>query len=147
MEVDFINFIHCYSEGLWMPVEHIPYISMCACQGKTDDSETSYCGPKCLDKRRDDCFYKQYQFENDTDFYPSDIDITSFKDKRIIKLEKVEGKPYYIGGKEMLRILDNAAKNYKGPFDNPDYAYDAALDDIRLYNYCISNSEKIKQSL
>jgi hypothetical protein len=137
MEELYFHFIHCYRDGIW--IDNMPYISIChKCQNTESGFESSYCDPKCVDKMRDECFYKQYRFESDTDYYPSDFEYNDYKDKRVLKLEKVEERPYYMGGKEILSLFREASRHYSGQYCDADEAFDEALNEIRILNYRIS---------
>jgi hypothetical protein len=135
MEIELVKYINCYSKGEWK--NDIPFHSICRCEGGFD---SPYCSRSkgCLNKLRDDCYWKQYQFEVDTNYYPSDEEVTNYEDKRVLKLKNVEGRPYYMDGSSMLRLIIAAAENYNGPCDDADEAINDALEEIRMFSYSIS---------
>jgi hypothetical protein len=132
------KFTDYYRDGSWN--EDIPFISLCP-----QDSQCmlgdKYCGPlpDCRNRMRDFCFYRQFQYENSTLYYPSDCDIASWKDKRIIKLQSVLRKPYHYSGDHMISILDEAAEfnEINGIEDNNDNLNEA-LNEIRKFGYAIN---------
>ena len=121
-----IQFINCYDDGIWK--DDIPYISIC----ESCESDTQYCGDICICRNnwRDSCFYRQYRYDSYTDYYPSDTDITIWKDKRILKLKEVTKRPYYMSGEAMLGLLEKSCLDEE--------ACDMILNDIRENGYKIS---------
>ena len=107
--------------------------------------DNKYCGTlsDCRNRMRDYCFWRQFQYEDSTTYYPSDCDIALWKDKRILKLQSVLRKPYHYSGEHMISILDEAAEfnviNLNGIEDtgNSDNL-DSALNEIRNFGYSIT---------
>jgi hypothetical protein len=88
---------------------------------------------------RDYCFWRQFQYEDSTTYYPSDCDIALWKDKRFLKLQSVLRKPYHYSGEHMISILDEAAEfnANNGIEDNSDNL-DSALNEIRNFGYGVT---------
>ena len=129
---------NCYRYGVWR--EDVPYLSTCPFEncGRDDISYCSKSSYKCLNKFRDEYFYRKYQFDSYTDYYPSDEDITKFADKRIGKLMKVKPKPYHWSGEKMIQTMREACETYQGSCCDSDEAWDEALSEIRAHGYNIS---------
>ena len=133
-----LKFTDYYKDGSWN--EQFPFISICP-QNRRCLEESKYCGTlsDCRNRMRDYCFYRQYNYDNSTIYYPSDCDIASWKDKRIIKLHSVPRKPYHYSGEYRISILDEAAEfnAINGIEDNNDNL-DSALNEIRKFGYSVS---------
>jgi hypothetical protein len=141
MEAKFIENINCFQDGFWR--DDTPYVSISSCKNvgcciASDGDLAKYCSREikyCLNKWRDERFYKQHLFESDTDYYPSDCDISKYQDKRVIKLQMVKRKPYHYSGEQMLNIL-NTTLNFA---DNYHFEYsEEVLNEIRKHGYSIS---------
>ena len=141
-EACFFNFMHCYKDGL--RIEGLPFISICSniscCK---DDIYCSKDTAVCLNRWRDICFRTQYYYETDTTYYPSDCEITGWKDRRWLKLREVPRKPYYYSGNDMIALLDDAmlfVEVHGTDLENLalDQSYDMVMDDLRHAGYNIS---------
>lgn len=136
MEIEILKYLDCYDQyGEWQ--KDLPFLSICnSCQVKQPGI---YCSEDitCRNRWRDDCFWKQYQWENDSDYYPSDMEIYNYQDKRILKLAKVEQRPYYYSGIKMRELLLEACNNYDGLLDKGE-AFNDALAKIASFGYNVS---------
>ena len=136
MEIEFLNYTHCYQYGEWCA--NLPFTSICGnCK-----VNGVYCAldNRCPNRWRDNCFWTQYQLENDSDYYPSDMDTTNFSNRRILKLKAVAQKPYYYSGQTMWdsEMLCNAYDNSNVRDCDKEEAMSGALEEIAKYGYKIS---------
>ena len=65
------------------------------------------------------------------------MEIYNYQDKRILKLAKVEQRPYYYSGIKMRELLLEACNNYDGLLDKGE-AFNDALAKIASFGYNVS---------
>ena len=138
----FIEFNDCYHNGTWR--KDVPFVSICG-NPNCMFNGLSYCSnadavPICRNRLRDNLFRQHFDFENDTDYYPSDAeDLYRYRSKCLKKLLSVQKKPYYMAGRDMYKFILTAADNYSGTFyGSGNEAAIAALEIIRSLRYNIS---------